>query len=331
MTPAQKENEILRNLIPQMRIKSGENLEKWQESARERLSSLLGLKKFEPCNLDFTVEYEKEHSNYKEIRFTYQSEDGVRIPCHFLKPSNATKDTPLMICLQGHSTGMHISLGVAKFEGDEQTIKDDRDFCLQALEQGMCAVAMEQRGFGELGGTPETQCNDIAFSALLTGRTLVGARVWDVMRLIDVIEQNFKNDCNTEKIYCMGNSGGGTTTFYASALETRIKAAMPSCAFCTYVASIGEIRHCSCNFIPGIANYFDMAEIGGLISPRPLVIVSGKEDNIFPIKAATEEFEVLKTLYYSCETSKENCIHFVGENGHRFYKSAWHNFKSLTT
>lgn len=329
MTPAQKENEILRKVSPKMRIQETQSVDLWQKAAREKLSSLLGLERFKPCNLRFSREYVKEHSEYTEIRFTYQSEEGVFVPCHFLKPHGATSETPVVICLQGHSTGMHVSLGNAKFEGDEESIKGDRDFCIQALKEGMCAVAMEQRGFGELGGTPDPECDDVVFSALLTGRTLIGARVWDVKRLVDVLEQNFCNDCNTEKVYCMGNSGGGTTTLYAVALETRIKAAMPSCAFCTYIASIGELRHCSCNFIPGIANYFDMAEIGGMISPRPLVIVSGKEDRIFPIEPATEEFKRLKELYYANENIKENCIHFIGEGGHRFYRAAWQSFKNV--
>ena len=329
MTPAQKENEILRNIIPQMRLNKEESVEQWQKIAREKLSSLLGLEYFNECELCFNQEFVKEHSDYTEIRFTYQSEAGVFVPCHFLKPHGATRETPVVICLQGHSTGMHISLGNAKFEGDEECIKGDRDFCIQAVKEGMCAVAMEQRGFGELGGNPNPECNDIVFSALLTGRTLIGARVWDVKRLIDVLEMNFYNDCNTEKIFCMGNSGGGTTTLYAAALETRIKAAMPSCAFCTYIASIGELRHCSCNFIPGIAKYFDMAEIGGMISPRPLVVVSGKSDRIFPIEPATAEFKLLKELYYSCGNLKDNCIHFIGEGGHRFYRDAWQSFKNI--
>lgn len=329
MTPAERENFILRNTTPSLRIKEDENIITWQNTAREKLSALLGLDKFSKCDLNFNIEYEKEYDSYIETRFTFQSEEGIFVPCHFLRPRTATNNTPVIICLQGHSTGMHISLGVAKYDGDEDIIKGDRDFCLQAVENGLCCVAMEQRGFGELGGTPETQCDDIVFSALLTGRTILGARVWDIKRLVDVLELKFNALCDVNKIYCMGNSGGGTATFYASALETRIKAAMPSCSFCTFVDSIGEIRHCSCNFVPHIAEFFDMAEIAGTIYPRPLVIVSGQNDRIFPIIPAKEEFERLKTLYYNDEKYGKNCYHFIGEHGHRFYKKAWGIFNNL--
>ena len=118
-------------------ILAGINLYKKEKIAREKLSSLLGLEYFNECELCFKQEFVKEHSDYTEIRFTYQSEAGVFVPCHFLKPHGATREMPVVICLQGHSTGMHISLGNAKFEGDEESIKGDRDFCIQAVKEGI--------------------------------------------------------------------------------------------------------------------------------------------------------------------------------------------------
>ena len=46
-----------------------------------------------------------------------------------------------------------------------------------------------------------------------------------------------------ENIICMGNSGGGTTTFYVGCLEPRVKYVMPSCSVCTYEDSIGAMEH----------------------------------------------------------------------------------------
>jgi hypothetical protein len=222
---------------------------------------------------------------------------------------------------------MHISLGKALYEGDEETIAGDRDFAVQAVSEGYCALTIEQRGFGEMGGTPETQCHEPAMIALLMGRTLIGARVWDIMRIINAVSREFSHLFNTDYIYCMGNSGGGTATFYATALESRIKGAIPSCAFCTYKDSIGTIRHCQCNYVPHIAEYFDMAELGGMIAPRPLVIVSGQKDRIFPIAPAREEYDRLTSLYY--RDTPDKCFHYVGEEGHRYYRGAWEIFKKI--
>ena len=92
-----------------------------------------------------------------------------------------------------------------------------------------------------------------------------------------------------DRICMMGNSGGGTTTIYATALDTRIKAAMPSCALCGYYASIGAMQHCPCNYIPGIMKHFDMGDLAVMIAPKKLVVVCGKDDNIFPLDGVNEK------------------------------------------
>ncbi len=323
----------LKATVPSMVFRSDkETLEQWQKNAEEKLKELLGLPR-SVCEPLFEKEYEKELEDCREIRFTFQSEEGEFAPAVLWLPKvTQNKKPPVMICLQGHSTGMHVSMNRPKFDEDKEDAESgDRDFAVQCIKNGFAAVSLEQRCFGERGGTPNPDCYIASQTAILSGRTIIGGRVWDIKTLIDVLENNFSNEINTDKIYCMGNSGGGTATFYAAALEKRIKGAIPSCAFATFYGSIGIMRHCACNFVPGIAKYFDMAEIAGLIAPRPLVIVSGKEDSIFPLDTAEHEFSRLKDIYYKNSDSPENCVHIKGDGGHRFYADeAWNAFFELT-
>ena len=327
-----REMTVLNGTAPSMVFDSeAESLAQWQERASAKLMELLCLPRTE-CEREFNIEFTEKHEGFTEIRFTFQCEEGEYAPCHIWLPDGKTEDKPpVMICLQGHSTGMHISMGRAKFEGDEATANDgDRDFMKHCIERGMAAVCLEQRCFGERGGNPNPDCYFSAMTALLSGRTLLGGRVWDIMKLIDVLTENFSDELNTDRVYCMGNSGGGTATFYATALEKRIKAAIPSCAFATFSGSIGAMYHCACNYVPGISKYFDMAEIAGLIAPRPLVVVSGKEDKIFPLPTAEHEFGRLKEIYYESSACPENCIHVKGEGGHRFYaRQAYEAFAGI--
>ena len=254
-----------------------------------------------------------------EIRFTFQSEDGYRVPCHLLLP-DGIENPPVMICLQGHSKGMHISLGRPIYPGDEVSISGgDRDFCVRAIREGFAAIAMEQRSFGQCGGTEAgPQCLESAMTSLLMGRTTIGERVWDVMRLIDVLEAHFADKVDVRTICCMGNSGGGTATAYVAALEDRIKLAMPSCAMCTYRDSIAAMKHCSCNYVPHIAEFFDMGDLLAMSYPKFYVQVNGIEDSIFPIAGAKEVFEKGKAAYASMGGA-DRCTHIIGNGGHRFY------------
>jgi hypothetical protein len=61
----------------------------------------------------------------------------------------------------------------------------------------------------------------------------------------------------------------------------------------------------------------------GLFAPRPVVIVAGKKDQIFPIKAVREAFRNLKKIYRAAGAANR-CHLVVGSQGHRFYaRSAW--------
>lgn len=310
---------------PSMRYDGSEPFEKWQERAYNKLYELLGLDKFEKCDLDIEIEYDKIVEDRREIRFTFQSEEGYYAIARMTFPKDMEKPLPLCICLQGHSKGMHVSFAEKKYE-DEVPGAGDRDFCIRAVKEGFCAVAIDQRGLGESGGTAPDPCQGCyrpSMYEMMLGRTTIGTRVWDVSRLIDAITERFTEFADVENIVCMGNSGGGTATFYAACMEKRIKAAMPSCAVCTFAKSLAIIWHCSCNYVPRVTEFFDMGDMAGLIAPRKFVQVNGAIDNIFLIDGAKECQEIAKSLFKAAG-AEDNCRLVIGSEGHRFYADdAW--------
>ncbi|MDR1630168.1 MAG: alpha/beta hydrolase family protein [Oscillospiraceae bacterium] len=330
VTPHSHNREIMKNTEPALCYDGAKPFARWQNEAREKLTELLGLAKFARCEQLFDVEWEHETETMTETRFTFQSEEGYFVPCHFCVPKGASGPLPLVICVQGHSKGMHVSFGRTHFPGEDPNAGEgDRQFALQIIENGYCALAIEQRNFGECGGTPDgPDCYNSAMSALLLGRTTAAERVWDVMRAIDVITEHFPQ-ADSKKIALMGNSGGGTTTFYTACLDERIVLAMPSCAVCTYDASIAAMRHCACNFVPRIREYFNMGDLAGLVAPRKLIVVAGKEDRIFPLHGVLESYETVKKMYEAAGATG-NCRLVLGEGGHRFYAAqSWPVFHGL--
>lgn len=314
------------SLKPAMRYDGSQDFNTWQKSAREKLEELLGLP-LERCQDDYTIVSEKQCEGYKHLEFTFQSEPGYYVSCDMLIPDGIHKPLPTAICLQGHSTGKHISVGVARFENDDNSIAGGRDFAVRAVKEGFCAIAMEQRYMGTAGqdekGAPACISRNEGMASLLLGRCAIGERVWDVKRLIDVMEKHLTRYVDLDRIICIGNSGGGTATFYASCMDERIYLSMPSCAVCTYEDSIMAMYHCPCNFVPGIRKYFDMGDLGGLIAARRLVVVCGKEDPIFPLHGVEKSFELIQNTYR--QLGKEELCHLVkGDGGHQFYPDdAW--------
>ena len=317
----------MRAITPDLRYTGGDFV-KWQEDAGKKLMELLGISKPEKCDDDLLIEYDKETDNWREIRFTFQSEKGYYIPGYFLIPKGADKPLPTVICLQGHTSGMHISIGRPIYACDPEDIAGgDRDFAVSVIKRGMCALVIEQRGMGECGGDKENPtCHVHTMANLLIGRTTIGERVWDISRAIDVMIKNFPQ-ADKDNIICLGNSGGGTATFYAACIDKRIKTAIPSCCFASYDDSIAAMHHCTCNFIPGIRNHFDMGDLGGLIAPRNLIIVSGRNDKIFPVESAKEQYKITESLYVH---TNGICRHIIGDEGHRFYcEAAWRAYDEI--
>lgn len=273
---------------------------------------------FEPiCREESRV----DKGDHIRIRMIIETEPNVECPCLLLLPKGRP-NPPVVICLQGHSNGMMISVGEPYERRDLKKISEDRDFALQAIKHGYAAMVVEQRGFGERRSRlRECMCTFLAENALLVGRTLIGERIWDVKQVINVLEK--RSDVDAKRIGIMGNSGGGTASYYAACVDKRIKVVMPGCAICTYKDSIGKEFHCPCNFLPGAGKYFDMGELACLIYPRPIVVVSGKRDPIFPIEGAENVVNVMKEIYGD---KKDNIYHFVGNGKHRFYAGGWDKF-----
>lgn len=327
MKPALHNLKLISDIKPSMRYEGG-NFALWQNTARKKLRELLGIDeilKNKPEDNNYTVEYVKEEDDYTEYRFVITSEIGYSFPSVLRVPKGVKGPIPVILTLQGHSTGMHISLGKPIFERDHASISGgDRDFVVRALKEGFAAVAIEQRNFGECGGleTGGPDCHVSSMSAILNGRTTIGERIVDTSAVIDALSEHF-DFLDTDNVMLMGNSGGGTATYYAACIDERIKLAMPSCAVCTYKHSIAAMKHCVCNFVPNIAKYFDMGDLGGLIAPRKLIVVNGKHDDIFPEVGVVESFEIIKKLYTAAGVP-ENCALVTGSGGHRFYADdAW--------
>jgi hypothetical protein len=166
----------------------------------------------------------------------------------------------------------------------------------------MAAVAIEPLAFGcrrdpitVKKGEGESACQPAAGAALLLGQTMIGWRVYDVMRTIDWIET--RQELDAKRVGCMGISGGGTCTTFATAMEPRIRVAMVSGYLNTFRDSIMSLSHCIDNYVPGILEWAEAYDVASLIAPRPLFIESGIKDPIFPIEASKASFARVKKVY----------------------------------
>jgi len=326
LSPSDYHRHVMAGLQPAWRYDGGDVVA-WQRRLRRKLRDLLGYAAQPKTPLNVRQVWRRAHPLGVIEKIVFTSEPFADVPAYVCLPKNGQPPYSFMICLQGHSTGMHVSIGVQR-EDETQPFDSpgDRDFALGCLARGIAALCIEQRSFGERREQVQKKisthgCHDAAMQALLLGKTLIGERVYDVDRGIDYLAA--RGDADMRRIGVMGNSGGGTTTIYAAALLSRLAFAMPSCAFCTFRDSIGSIYHCADNYVPGILKVADMGDVLGLFAPRPVVVVAGKDDDIFPISGVRTAFEQLRRIY-AAAGAEDACRLVVGAGGHRFYAAdAW--------
>ena len=276
--------------------------EQWQRQLRAKLTELLG---GFPERTPLTAQTldKRDLTGYTREKIFFESRPGNGVILYLLLPASSRAPHPTVICVPGHGRGVDDIVGIDE-NGKDRTGKPgyQHDFAIQAVEHGLAAVAIEPMAFGHrrdpitiAKGPGVSACQPAAGSALLMGQTMIGWRVWDVMRAIDWIET--RPDLDAQRVGCMGISGGGTCTQFSSALDTRIKAAFVSGYLNTFRDSIMSVSHCIDNYVPGILNWAENYDVAGLIAPRPFFSEGGTRDPIFPVAATRESFMRVKKVY----------------------------------
>jgi dienelactone hydrolase len=277
--------------------------EAWQKQLRAKLVELIGGFPDRGSAPHAELLESREFPSYRRDKFIMQTRPGVSQLAYLLTPKNAVKPMPAIVCVPGHGRGADDIVGIDE-HGRDRTDKAgyQHDFAIQVVEHGAAAIAVEPMAFGcrrdpltRKKGLGATACQPSAGSALLLGETMIGWRVFDVMRTIDWI--GTRPELNARQVGCVGISGGGTCTLFSAALDTRIRAAFVSGYLNIFRDCIMSLSHCMDNYVPGILNWAEMYDVAGLIAPRPLFSEGGDKDPIFPVAATRESYARVRKIY----------------------------------
>ncbi len=106
------------------------------------------------------------------------------------------------------------------------------------------------------------------------GRTLMGERLWDLMRCVDYLRS--RTDVDGARIGSAGLSLGGEMAMWLGAMDPRL-AATVSAGFLTYMDQM-EQNHCMCWKFDGLRDLVDFPDIYAMIAPRPLQCQNGLQE-----------------------------------------------------
>ena len=127
---------------------------------------------------------------------------------------------------------------------------------------------------------------DRSFS--LWGIDWLGIQLWNSIRSVDFLQS--LPDVDPDRIGCTGASGGGTQTFLLTAVDDRVKVSAPVNMISHYMQG-----GCICENQANLRLDTNNMEIGALMAPRPLLMVSASGD--WTRETPRVEFPAVQSVY----------------------------------
>lgn len=297
----------------------------WQAATRRQVEAMLGIADVPtPRITSRSLLHRRDRGRIEEEKWLVETDSAPDMPLYLLRPA-ASDPRGTLLVFHGHNPSVQTILGNYPSEEERMQAEGrDGNYAQLLAEAGYLVCSVEQRGFGERqSGTPAAgipnSCRHQSFFYQMLGRTMVGERCLDGRVALDFLAT--MDNPVSDDIGITGNSGGGTTTLWLAAIDERLAVAVPGCYFCGFKASLMDIRHCECNYVPGSAGRFDMGDLAALIAPRPLRFIQGIMDPIFPIDASRAEFARTQKAYALLEASDRISMSEF-ETGHAYNAGA---------
>ena len=261
------------------------DLAAYRRQIRDQLSNLLRYPPQEQWQLGVRHIVTTPREGYHIEKIEFLSEPGIYIPVWVFVPEGSKNPSSTVLYL--NDEGMQRD-GM-EYEGEESPgvrhgILD------QLVRKGHLVVAADIRGIGATRPRPGWYASTDMFSQLFDmdtsaayaawsmGRSLLGMRVFDVVRCIDYVMQRKEMDRHPQ-LHVIGDGRAGLWCLYAAVFDERISHLICSESLLSYrtLALSDRYRYGADVFVPEILQHFDLPDIAAAIAPRPLALLEPKD------------------------------------------------------
>lgn len=145
------------------------------------------------------------------------------------------------------------------------------------------------------------------------GRTLMGERLWDLMRCVDLLAS--RPEVDPERLGCGGLSLGGEMAMWLGGMDPRMRATV-SAGFLTYMDHM-EQNHCMCWKFDGLRDLVDFPDVYALTAPRALQCQNGLQEpeTQFNVPLARQAMTEIQPAYNALDAGDRVDLHVHG-GGH---------------
>jgi len=277
------------------------SLDDWQAKRklyREQLFEMLGLKPLpEKTDLKPVITGKIEHEQFTVENIHFQSSPGLYVTGNLYIPKGLEKPAPAILYVSGHA--------LVKKDGVSFGNKTAyQHHAAWFARHGYVCMVTDSLQLGEIEGIHHGTYRYKMWWWNSRGYTPAGVEAWNCIRALDYLQT--RKEVDASRFGVTGRSGGGAYSWWISALDDRIKVAVP-------VAGITDLQnhvvdgcvegHCDCMYIVNTFGW-DYALVAALVAPRPLLISNSDKDTIFPLDGVVRVHEKVRNIYRLYDADK---------------------------
>lgn len=204
---------------------------------------------------------------YRLRKLRYEIVPGFQSVAILYEPEKLNGKVPAILNVHGH-------VGPP---GKAVEYKQKR--CINFAKRGILALSLEWFSFGEL----RQQGNQHWYGAHLdlVGANALGIFLLEMRRGLDYLYNHPNVDRN--RLGVTGLSGGGWQTIFLSALDDRVKVAVPVAGYSSLVTKVEALRHGDLGDMEqngtDLYSVVDYTHLTAMMAPRPTLLIHNAEDN----------------------------------------------------
>ncbi len=274
---------------------------------RRQYMEMMGLENLPPRSqrppLNVKVTGVLERPGYRIEKLYYESLPKLYVTANLYVPARLTSRVPGVLYVCGHAVQQKVA-----YQAHPRRL----------AELGMVSLLVETVQRGEARGFHHGPYYEGWFQWYSRGYSPAAVELLNGIRGLDLLAE--RPEVDSERLGVTGISGGGSVSWWVAAGDERVKVAAPVCGTSTlhsYIADLTVDGNCDCIWWND-TYLWDLADVGALIAPRPLLIACADHDEVFALYSAREVHAQLERLYKMLG-SESNLRLVVASGGHGYY------------
>ncbi|MBQ6474515.1 MAG: acetylxylan esterase [Victivallales bacterium] len=278
-------------------------LKRFQKRLRSQLWEKLGVTYTPGLPLEVEEHGVIPQKGFSIHKITYQGRPGIHVTALLYVPDG---DGPFPAVIHPHG---HHAEGKM---GDRQ-----QNMSMALAENGYVVLAPDCFGVYERAvqyREREYHGGFLGSSLFNLGESLMGAQLVDNMRGVDLLAS--LPYVQKDRIGATGASGGGNQTMWLTAMDTRIRAAMPVVSVGSFESYVTGVN-CVCELLPDGMTLTEEAGVLALIAPRPLRIGNALYDvnPTFGVADMLRTYHQVEKVYWNLGVA-DNLAYTVADHVH---------------